>query len=766
MTTQLTTPALPQSQDRTCLIRSLAKILVSRSLAMSLMTCAALFASAATARASTFIVNTTADDDNGAGDCSALDPHCTLRKAIRLANDNLTPGDTIDFNIPIGDSGYNGSWWTITLNNGVAMSPIGVALPMLVDTGTTINGFSQPGSSGTITSGRPGVVDSDNTCPVLTFQQPRIAIDANKAVLFAPGAYPGEGGDAMSIDGSASFITIQGMAIYNAAQVPDTANGNAVAAYSGPGTNRVVDSMFIGVLPDGTDPGVMQRNDGFGVQQRGNPGGSLTVSGSYVGYNGLTGINGEANFSVMTILENESFMNSLLSDSQDGIDVNGINGLVRCNLSHENMALVTNGGGGAGLEIGSTRGDANLDNNVVEYNSFYENQSSGISIRKGARGNLVQKNVVHDNTVGISVNIEGRVPTNRNQIWKNSTYQNMTLGIDLEAFTTFADPADPLSDITPWLMMPDGITPNDDAACDADGAPGVDGDPDNTASNDLQNFPELTSADLIGTQIRVTGALFSTASRTYVIQFFATPAAETSGLDREGKYFIGQIVVTLTGCSAAFDETFTPEQAVAGGDQITATATRLFQDPADVVDWWSTSEYSAGVFANLILPEGKVTGGGYITPAALTACSGPCIDASDKRANFGFVAQYKNQTDFDPQGHINFVWRPGNLHFGSTDYVYASLFVTRDPATGNGNAKWQGEGKLNNKPGYCFKANVTDLGEPGTPDRDRFRIKIWENVDTAPDAEHCTTESTAIYDNGTDTVETLLSGGNIQIHHP
>ena len=726
--------------------------------ALTLLTaCLMTLVTAQPAAAKTYQVTTTNDSD---GTCTAqedLPPlagsTCTLRQAINSANGNAGP-DVITFNIPDLDLGYNGEWWTITLDYGVEGSPAGVTLPRLIDSGTTIDGFSQPGSLGTFSTSRPGVLDGMNPCTVLSFEMPNIAIDANKALTVAPSTpILDEVGDAMSIDGSASDITIKGMAIYNAALVPDTANGNAIAGYSGPGTDRVVDSMFIGVLPDGSDPGMFERNAGFGVQQRGNPGGELTVTGSYVGYNGLTGILGEANASVLTATFNEAFENGWGSESQDGMDVNGVFSTVRCNLSHDNVSLVSNGGGGAGLEIGSKSSNPGLDVNVTEYNSFYNNQSSGLSVRKGARGNLVQKNVIHDNLVGISVNIEARVPTNRNELSKNSTYRNMTLGIDLQAATTSE----------PWLLMPDGITPNDH--CDVDG--GDDGSPTNAASNDLQNYPDLTSADLIGGQIRVQGILNSTPGRTYVIQFFSTPAAETSGLDREGKHFIGEIFVTIVDpvtCSEPFDRTFTPADSVVGGDQITATATRVFDDPAGTPDWWSTSEYGGPVFANLLLPEGKVTGGGYIMPTALTACVAPCVSATDTRANFGFVAQYKNNTDFDPQGHLNFVWKPGNIHFRSTDYLFASLVVSRDPSTGNGKARWQGEGKLNNQAGYCFKANVTDLGEPGTSDS--YRIKVWQNVDTGPGATSCSTESAPIYDNGSDVIETVLSGGNIQIHHP
>lgn len=684
---------------------------------------------------SPFIVNTTADHDDTS--CDVLDTttvpveDCTLREAINAAN-VATTDDTIEFDIPNADTGYNAQWWTITLLSG---------LPPLTDDGTTIDGLSQ-GTWGTINSEQPGVA-AGNTCGALSFPQPTVAINANKVP------------DAMTIAAGSNNNTIMGMSIYNSVL-------HAIVAQAGAGTPaqpNVIDRMFLGVLPNGSDPGAF-RNAGFGVEQlSGGVPGYLTVTASYVGYNGFVGINGERDFSEITVTKNEAFENGWASAVHDGIDLNGINSVARCNLSHDN-GLTPNGGGGNGIEVGSTLASATLDNNVVEYNTVNNNVSAGISVRNGARGNLVQMNVSAHNVSGISVNVEQvGAPTNRNGIYKNSTFLNMSssngTGIDLKYETGLVT--------LQWFGIPDGqnstsLTGQDN--CDPDrGA--TDGDPGNLTSNDLQNRPDLEFADLSAGQVRIKGQLNSTAGREYLIQFFATPSAESIGL--EGKRFIGEITVSTVGCVATFETPFfPPAEAVAEGDLITATATRYTGGVSALNpdDWWSTSEYSGSVPLNNFLPVGKVTGGGYIQPASVTACTAPCVNASDKRANFGFVAQYKNQSDGDPEGHINFVWKPGNLHFGSTDYLFMSLFVTRNPSNGKGTAKWQGEGKLNNETGYCFQANVKDQGEPGTSDS--FRIKIWKKTDA-----NCSVEATtAIYDNGGDTLETTLSGGNIQIHRP
>ena len=706
-----------------------------------------LAAGALRAEAADLVVNTTSDHDDGACEQPTGFPpgDCTLREAIREAN--ALPGhDTIRFNFLLPPN--TGSWWTINL--------LANLYPLTDPAGTTINGMSA-GSLGTITAERPGLADANNPCGTgLSFPQPKVAINGNKVAF-----------DAMTIAAGSANNRILGMSIYNTLL-------HAIVGEPGAGTPaqpNVIDRMFIGVLPDGSDPGPF-RNDGFGVEQQGTgvPG-FMTVTSSMVGYNGAVGINGERDFSVMTITKNDVFENGWLSESHDGIDINGINSVARCNLSHDNRTIaVPNGGGGNGIEVGSTSPDGGLDKNVVEYNTVERNASAGISIRKGPRGNLIQKNVSTRNVVGISVNVEkivtgenlvtGGPPTNRNTFYKNSTFLNMIpptgTGIDLQHEGT---------DAAEWLIMPDGqnnTTATGQDPCDPDtNLPGsTDGDPGNIASNDLQNRPELEFADLFDGKVRIRGRLNSWPNRDYLIQFFATPTAESIGL--EGKTFIGEIIVTTTVCDATFETPFfTPAESVAEGDLITATATRYTGgiSSSNPDDWWSTSEYSGETPLNNFLPAGKVTGGGYIQPSTLTACAAPCVPAGDTRANFGFVAQYKHHTDGDPEGHLNFVWNPGKIHFSSTDYLFASLMVTRDPVTGNGTARWQGEGKLNNQRGYCFKSNVKDNGEPGTADS--FRIKIWRKTDT-----DCSVEGPPIYDNGTDTIETVLSGGNIQIHKP
>ena len=130
----------------------------------------------------------------------------------------------------------------------------------------------------------------------------------------------------------------------------------------------------------------------------------------------------------------------------------------------------------------------------------------------------------------------------------NSIYSNSGLGIDLKD---------------------DGVTPNN--ACDTGFGP-----------NNLQNFPVLTKAVLVGASTRVIGTLNSKASTTYQLDFYSNDACDPSG-NGEGQNYLGAAMVTTdASCNGSFDVTL-PVAASPQG-RVTATAT----DPGG-----NTSEFSA-----------------------------------------------------------------------------------------------------------------------------------------------------------------------------
>ncbi len=102
------------------------------------------------------------------------------------------------------------------------------------------------------------------------------------------------------------------------------------------------------------------------------------------------------------------------------------------------------------------------------------------------------------------------------------------------------------------------------------------------AANKGQNYPVLTNV-YSGTATQIRGTLASGAGKTYLLQFFSSPAGDPSGYG-EGQVFLGQTNLTLgaTMCSSNF--TVLLPVSVPAGWVVTATAT----DPAN-----NTSEFSA-----------------------------------------------------------------------------------------------------------------------------------------------------------------------------
>jgi len=528
----------------------------------------------AEATGTTFVVNTTADTP---GPCLATPGGCSLRGAIESAN--LTSGATIKFALP-GCNANQSAACTIMLTADLD--------PLMSN--ITVDGFSQPGSNSKSAGSKvkPGVWDHYNPCHSLHFQGPEVAIDASGAAIALA---------AMSIGPASSNVTIKGLAIYGVKGpgVDPNFGVHAIVGLAGTGTGRIVEKNFIGVLQNGTDPGV-KRNQGFGVRQL-SPG-NMTASWNYIGYNGQGGFDGEQPDTVVIVTQNEAFKNGWNSGSHDGIDINGHDGLAQCNLSRDNTnnTGVAKGDAGNGIEIGSkspldTDGEL-LDTNRVDYNTLYRNGSAGLSIRAGVRGDFYRKNLIWDNWVGISVNTEGRIipATNRHLFSMNSIFKNQGIGIDLQQFVTMG---------ATWLGNPDGPAPND--ACDVDGGLGGDGSPLNTASNDLQNYPVLTLAKRHKKNTIVEGYLNSTPNTTFDIEFYATPATDMgSSQDREGKFYLGHAYVTTNGaptCKATFNVTI--PNGVSDSYRITAIA-RIYEDDPLVPgtaaqEPWSTSEFSAAI---------------------------------------------------------------------------------------------------------------------------------------------------------------------------
>jgi len=186
------------------------------------------------------------------------------------------------------------------------------------------------------------------------------------------------------------------------------------------------------------------------------------------------------------------------------------------------------------------------------------NGATQIRIGGAAAG---EGNIIANAQVGVLVD---DFPTNTMNIsiLGNSIYNHSQIGIDLDN---------------------DSVTVND--ADDSDGGP-----------NGLQNYPVLISASTNGSQFVVHGALTSTASALFRLEFFANAAASPNGFGEGARYLGAYTAATNTDGVLHFSALL--PVTVSPWEWVSATAT----DPNG-----NTSEFSAAIAPALTFVVNTVT---------------------------------------------------------------------------------------------------------------------------------------------------------------
>ena len=365
------------------------------------------------------VINT---NDTGAG---------SLRQAILDANSN-TGADIIDFSIPLADPNYSNwtgttdFWWKITLATN---------LPDIAED-LAIDGLSQ---STNISDSNVGVVGTGGTVGVDAIILPQyekleIEIDAND--LSEP----------IRIAVGTDNVLLEAICIFNSA-------GDAILA-RGDSQGNEIRKCFVGSRADGSEPGAGLKNDTAGIRIHYSAGmlqNIATIYECYLAYNGNSGVIGSRNdeatptfpyIGATIIVEYcEAFENGWNSDSQDGIDGNGANNIIRYNLAYNNRSLPTAGAGsGAGIEVGGYSDVGSNTDNTIFNNTCYGNDNHGIVLLRRPTSDVISKNIIRDNNgPGIlvtnrhyyDVGLDVHTYTRYNQITQNSIYDNAGLGIDL-----------------------------------------------------------------------------------------------------------------------------------------------------------------------------------------------------------------------------------------------------------------------------------------------------------------------------------------------
>jgi len=168
----------------------------------------------------------------------------------------------------------------------------------------------------------------------------------------------------------------------------------------------------------------------------------------------------------------------------------------------------------------------------------------------------------------------------------------------------------------------DGVTPNDDGTQDAD-----------VGANGFQNFPVITAAESGPAGTAVEGTLDSSAATTFRLEFFSSPAGDTSG-NGEGQRFLGSTDVTTDASGLAGFDVDIPVPTPAG-QVVTTTATNTG------LGLFETSEFSAHVtVAAGVAPDTAIVSGpanGSTTQsrdATLAAAGSPPGDTAEVQCRF------------------------------------------------------------------------------------------------------------------------------------
>jgi photosystem II stability/assembly factor-like uncharacterized protein len=318
-----------------------------------------------------------------------------------------------------------------------------------------------------------------------------------------------------------------------------TITGTAALGNGGSGVVAGNDVRIGGSSPEARN--VVSANGGNGNISLGtnNSGTAVTVQGNYIG----TDVTGSV---------------ALSNASPAGISIQSsdhiIGGLVEA-------ARNVISGNRFGIQIGGLT-SASPSGNVVQGN-YIGLKADGVGALPNAFGGIAISNASNNVIGGVDPRASNRIESNggqgvsvssggnRNLIRNNSIVSNSALGIDL-----FGPGGNP------------GITNNDD--CDGD-----------TGSNNLVNYPVLSSVVSTANSTTIQGTLNSTASTTFVIDFYANASCDTSGFGEAQTYIGSANVTTEANCNFGFNITL---PVGVGGRFITGTAT----DPNG-----NTSELSA-----------------------------------------------------------------------------------------------------------------------------------------------------------------------------
>ncbi|MEZ6122852.1 MAG: DUF4347 domain-containing protein [Planctomycetaceae bacterium] len=488
-------------------------------------------------------------------------------------------------NLISGNNWYGVEFWSGVTNSYVYGNYIGTDVTGMLDLGNTIGGVGMWGSStgnviggGTaahrnVISGNDWVgVNIGNASSATTVQGNYIGLGVDGSTLIgnqagvvveggSAGSLIGTNWDGSNDSGERNIISGNQWGVF----IQDTGTSGTMVWGNYIGTDatglldrgNTSDGILIqngatGTLIGGstTKRNVIAGNDGDGIQIDGEATDGTFIQNNYIGLaaNGTTvlgnagnGIHITGGADNTTIGGGSGLGNVIVGSGYNGIEINGAS------------SGTTITGNYIGINAAGTVVAGNMMHGIQLINGV-SNTTIGGTV--AGQGNVITANGVGGTyTNGVDVFSSGT----GNSIVGNSIYDNVGIGIDLDS---------------------DGVTANDNL------------DPD-TGSNNLQNFPVITSTTVnaAGTTVTISGSLNTLANLTGVmLHFYATPS-NGDVTKRDGRKYIGNTIVnTDASGNAVINIGLTGYSGtVAAGDLITATATYSN----------NTSEFSQGAVATL-----------------------------------------------------------------------------------------------------------------------------------------------------------------------
>jgi len=498
----------------------------------------------------------------------------SLRQAILDANASSGLG-IIEFNIP-GSSGL-----TISLNS---------ALPAIAGK-ITIDGTTQPGFAGTpiielngtsAGAGVDGLQITGSNCTVrglVINRFSRIGINLlGSGQNRIEGCYIGLNRQGTLDQGNAS----DGIAV----QCPNNVIGGSTAAarnfisgnnasgiiFGGASaTNNQVLGNVIGLGLNGSDQGNSQV--GVNISTSWNTiGGGEAGEGNVISGNDQSGVvigGGVENKVLGNFIGTDLMGTAARSNNVHGIQISTSSPGQIIGGDDPSAGNVISGNGQRGIFLSGATGVRVLGNRIgtdVSGQNGIPNQQGGVSLSGAVNCQIGGTALSEGNTIasnngpGVFISSGANNAIRGNSIFANSTsspFTDFAFGIDLGM---------------------QGITANDTNDVDA-------------GANQLQNYPQLTSASNTLEGTFITGSLNSRPSTNFTIDFYANAATDPSGFG-EGQSWIGSTGVTTDGSGNATFTASTPAIYLKG-NHITATAT----DAAG-----NTSEFSSPVTSASTIP--------------------------------------------------------------------------------------------------------------------------------------------------------------------